>query len=199
MERTTTVVRLLSMASKILTGAAGMRAAALAIGALILLMPTISACGGGSKLVGAVGRNLEIQVAPVTIAERVAWQQSDGTSFAIRPRASNRRLALVSVTVVNRTSTIVPLAIDLSAARIGDRRGERIPVQDPFESANATNTPPTEEEYYLPFLWGEIELEKETQVTGWMVFDVPKGLRLTTLWWSEVDDIIANLVKRDLP
>ena len=43
-------------------------------------------------------------------------------------------------------------------------------------------------------LWGEIELERNFQATGYMVFDVPKGLTLGSVWWSEFDDIIADFI-----
>ena len=42
---------------------------------------------------------------------------------------------------------------------------------------------------FKPFLWGNINLDKNFQVQGWMVFDVPKGLILGTIWWEEVDSI----------
>ena len=174
--------------------AGGLIAAALAVLAL-----ASTACGEGSGATGVRGRTLAIEVTKPEIVERVSYT-SDGQHFVITPKASNRQLALVNVRVVNESSTVVPLSVGVSAAQLGDRRGERIAARDPFEAAKPTDTPPDEEEKsYLPFLWGQIVLEKQTQVAGWMVFDVPKGLRLSTVWWNEVDDIIVDVVKIKRP
>jgi hypothetical protein len=48
---------------------------------------------------------------------------------------------------------------------------------------------------YSPFLWGDVELRRPSQVREWMVFDVPKGLTLGTFWWQEVDDIMTDFAR----
>ena len=171
----------------------------LIVAAFAILALALAACGGGSGATAAQGRTLAIEVTKPEIVERVSYT-SDGQHFVITPKASNRQLALVNIRVVNQSSTLVPLAIGVSAAQLGDRRGERIDAQDPFEAAKPTDTPPEEgEKSYIPFLWGEIVLEKRTQVGGWMIFDVPKGLRLSTIWWNEVDGIIVDVIKPKRP
>ena len=172
----------------------GLIAAAFAILALASV-----GCGGGSGATAVQGRTLAIEVTKPEIMERVSYT-SDGQHFVITPRASNRQLALVNIRVVNQSSTLVPLAIGVSAAQIGDRRGERIEALDPFEAAKPTDASPEDgEKSYIPFLWGEIVLEKRTQVGGWMIFDVPKGLKLSTIWWNEVDGIIVDVIKPKRP
>ena len=49
-------------------------------------------------------------------------------------------------------------------------------------------------ELYSPFIWGEIELGRNTQVEGWLVFDVPKGLILGSLWWEEIDSMVVDYI-----
>ncbi len=164
---------------------------------LLLLMSSLALISCGSdepEKVSSRGRSLEVHTTYPLIVEKVAFKDVSGQHRVIRPRASNRQLVLLDVTLVNRTSLITPLLIDEEAAQIGDRRGERIDAIDPFEASRLTERADPEEDLYTPFLWGQIELDKEFQVQGWMVFDVPKGLILGSLWWEEVDTIITDFV-----
>jgi hypothetical protein len=142
------------------------------------------------------GRSLEIQVESPVLVEKVVWTDSDNQHRVLQAKATNRRLALVKITLVNRKSTIVPLLIDVQDVRIGDRRGERIFALNPFKERKVQETPDPEENLYLPFLTDveglKVELKRDFQVSGWMVFEVPLGLKLGTLWWNEVDDLSVD-------
>lgn len=162
---------------------------------LVVAIAALAACGGGPEMVVYKGRSLELHAERPEVVQKVAFMDSEGRHRVIRPRASNRQLALVKVTVVNRTSTITPLLIDSKAAELGDRRGERIKARDPFTESQVVDTPDPEEGKYVPLLWGNVELQKDYQVGGWMVFDVPKGLTLGTLWWNQADDIVADFIE----
>ena len=169
--------------------------AIVAIASLLLTLGTLTACGGGDPdLVLAKGRSLELHVFKPEIVEKVSFVDGEGRHRVVRPRASNRQLALVNVTVVNRTSTVAPLLIDTDAAQLGDRRGERIGALDPFEAAATASTVDPDEGKYSPLLWGQVELGRQFQVVGWIIFDVPKGLTLGTLWWREIDEVTADFV-----
>lgn len=162
----------------------------------LTMLGILAACGGSGEpgSISVTGRSLEIHAPKPELVEKVAFLDNEGRHRLLRPIASNRQLAVVNVTLVNRTSTIIPLLIDPSAAEMGDRRTRRIKAVDIFEAAEVIDTADPEEGNFVPFLWGEVDLERNTQVGGWMVFDVPKGLKLYTLWWNEVDDIIADFV-----
>ena len=163
---------------------------------LALLALLLAACGPDEpEKVSARGRSLEVHTTYPLVVEKVAFKDNSGQHRVIRPRASNRQLVLLDITLINRTSLITPLLIDEEAAQIGDRRGERIDAIDPFEASRVVDTADPEEDLYSPFLWGQIELDKEFQVQGWMIFDVPKGLILGSLWWEEVDTIITDFVE----
>ena len=160
---------------------------------LVMLALGAAACGGGGPDVGITkGRSLEIQVEKPVIVEKLVWTDSANQHRVIRAKATNRRLALVKVTIVNRKSTIIPLLIDRLDARIGDRRGEKIYALNPFEDETVLETPDPDENRYLPFLMDQVDLERDFQVSGWMVFEVPLGLKLGTLWWNEVDDLSVD-------
>ncbi len=167
--------------------------------ALIILIAgalTLSACGSDEPdKVSARGRSLEVHTTHPLVVDKVAFRDNSGQHRVIRPKASNRQLVLLDITLINRTSLVTPLLIDEEAAQIGDRRGERIDAIDPFEASRIVDVADPDEDLYSPFLWGQIELDREFQVQGWMVFDVPKGLILGSLWWEEVDAIITDFIE----
>ena len=167
--------------------------------ALLLLLAAsfaLLSCGGDEpEKVSARGRSLEVHTTHPLIVEKVAFTDGAGQHRVIRPRASNRQLVLLDITLVNRTSLVTPLLIDEDAAQLGDRRGERINAVDPFEASRVVDTADPETDLYTPFLWGQIDLDRQFQVQGWMVFDVPKGLILGSLWWEEVDAIITDFIE----
>ena len=164
--------------------------AILAAGAIGLVI----ACGGEADTFSARGRNLEIHAVTPTLADRVTLTDTGGRFRVLRPTASNKRLAVVNVTVVNRTTTVIPLLVDAEAARLGDRRSDRVNAVDPFQGGVLIDAPSPEETVYSPMLWGQIQLEKNTQVTGWMLFEVAKGATLGTIWWDDVDPIVVDFV-----
>ena len=163
--------------------------------ATLVMMPAVAACGGEEERLRGRGRSLEVHTSRPVIVEKVAFTDNLGQHRVIRPRASNRQLALLNVAVINRTSLVTPLLIDPEAAQLGDRRGERIDALDPFEAAKVVDAADEEADLYSPFLWGAVELDREFQVEGWMAFDVPKGLVLGSLWWDEVDSVIVDFIE----
>ena len=176
------------------SGAFGLLALTLALLASAL---AAAACSDGAPDKIAVrGRSIEIHAERPVTAEKAAYAFG-GEHRVIRPSASNRQLAAVHVTVVNRTSTVMPMLVDPEAARLGDRRGERIPALNPFDSDRygVADFASEDEDKFVPLLWGEIDLDRNYQVSGWVLFDVPKGLTLGTLWWDEIDEVIGDYVE----
>ena len=162
---------------------------------IMVAVPLTAACSSEPDLVAVRGRSIEIHAERPVILEKVSYSTSSGEHRVLRPRASNRQLAAVLVTVVNRTSTVMPLLVDTEAARLGDRRGERIRAMDPFDRFGTIDAADVDEDKYSPLLWGDIQLDRNFQVQGWVIFDVPKGLTLGTLWWDEVDEVVADYVE----
>ena len=162
---------------------------------LLIVVPTLAGCGGEPERLSGRGRSLEVHTTQPLIVDKLAFTDNAGQHLVIRPRASNRQLVLLNIAVINRTSLVTPLLIDTEAAQLGDRRGERIDALNPFEAAKVVDAADPEENMYAPFLWGDVQLDRDFQVDGWMVFDVPKGLILGSLWWDEVDSIIVDFVE----
>ena len=162
---------------------------------IMVAVPLTAACSSEPDLVAVRGRSIEIHAERPVILEKVSYSTNSGEHRVLRPRASNRQLAAVLITVVNRTSTVMPLLVDTEAARLGDRRGERIRAMDPFDRFGTIDVADVDEDKYSPLLWGDIQLDRNFQVQGWVIFDVPKGLTLGTLWWDEVDEVVADYVE----
>ena len=163
---------------------------------LILSVLILISCKQEITLVGKSGRSLEILVDKPIKLENLDFAHLNGEYNRLFPKASNRILALVEITVINRTSTVVPIKIDEDASLLGDSRGQTIKPVNPFENnqlINIINEPIND--IYSPLLWGDIELARNTQVSGWMIFDVPRGLRLNSFTWDEVDYIITGLIE----
>ena len=161
---------------------------------VLLLLGVAIACGSDNVVFGSRGRTLEMQVMPPVIPEKVAFLDNEGRHRIIRPSATNRQLVAVEVTIVNRTSTVIPLLVDPDATQLGDRRGERIDALDPFEVARVSAEADPDEGKFHPLLWDEVELPRGTQVKGWVIYDVPKGLTLGSVWWNEVDVLVVDYI-----
>ena len=146
---------------------------------------------------GVSGRNLDIFSTRPLVVSQAFYTDVNGDTKVITPRASNRQLVVLNVTIVNRTSTVIPLLVDEEAAQIGDRRTKRVGAIEYSERAKLYSG--TLEEgigvtNINPLLWGDVELPREMQVSGHVVFDVPKGLLLGTFFWDEVEYIPVDFV-----
>lgn len=169
------------------------------IGLFLLFIATVlPACGSNPPSITAVkGRSLEIHVRQPLLIQKLGYTEGSEHRI-IQAKASNRQLAAVQVTVVNRTSTVIPLNIDIDVVKIGDRRGQKLRSIDPFKEFTKVDVEdPSAADGFLPFLWGHVELARFTEATGWMIFEVPIGLRLGSLWWEEVDYIILDFPSED--
>jgi len=161
---------------------------------LVLMAMMVVACNSAPDVHLARGRSIEIQVSRPVVKTKMSFLDDEGKHRVVRPRASNRQLAMVEIAVVNRTSTVMPLLIDEEAAELGDRRGERIEALDPFVNSRVVEAADSKEDEFAPLLWGEVQLDRDFQVKGWMIFDVPKGLTLGSVFWNEIEEIIADYV-----
>ncbi|MCY4653072.1 MAG: hypothetical protein OXC95_07905 [Dehalococcoidia bacterium] len=203
---TDTVNSIQKMVIQISSSCAGLakyRYVAMMLGVIAL---ALVGCSSDPDVIGVRGRSIEIHAKRPVVAEKITYEAPGDQFYIFRPRASNRQMAAVCVTVVNRTSTVMPLEVNPDAARLGNRRGDRIPAFDPFEDSSIVDsadeasilTDPGDEEDLsrcTQLLWGQVQLDRNFQVSGWMLFDVPKGLTLGTLWWDEVDEVVLDYVE----
>jgi len=159
-------------------------------GALLLL---VSACARGPATAYGWGRYLTVRVAGLQPVEEVAYVDTDGTPYAVRPQAEGQVLMAVLTTLINEKSYIVTLNIDARSAYLEDRRGNSYPLVDPFARRERLETPPSDPQRFLPFLWGSMTLYEGYQVQGWLLFEVPRGFRPGRLVWEHVDYVSVPL------
>ena len=170
------------------------------IGVPILLICSIFlyGCGGDDNYTSARGRQLDFIADDPRWGDEVIFTDGLGQMRLIRPKASNRQIAVINIIVANRSTTMVSLLLNESAVELGDRRSDRLEAIDPF---NADVLEPGYEGHRGavvlgdPPLWGEVELTKGFQIEGWFVFDVPKGLKLGTLWWNQADTVSLDFIE----
>ncbi len=174
-----------------------------ALATLFLALGLATACGGSDQRFSE-GRSVGVLIEPVPVKvyDQIVYTEG-GQSRVIRPTATNRQLAALSVTVINRTSTTTRILVNAEAAELGDRRSQRISALPPFENAviadSVDNSNPDRIlvlDSSLPderFLWGEVSLDRDFQIQGWIIFDVPKGLRLGTFWWNQIESVVIDI------
>ena len=170
------------------------------IGILLLLIFSIFlyGCEGDDNREPARGRQLLFVADHPRWGDEVIFTDGLGQKRLIRPKASNRQIAVVNIIVANKSTTMVSLLLNESAVELGDRRSDRLEAIDPF---NADVLESGDEDYRdavvldEPPLWGEVELKKDFQIEGWFVFDVPKGLKLGTLWWNQADTVSLDFIE----
>ena len=104
----------------------------------IVLSLLAAACGGGDDRSIAKGRQLHFLAEPPKVAEKVIFTDGNDNRWVIRPKASNRQIAVVQLTIANFSTTVASLLLNESAALLGDRRSDRIEPINPFESASPT-------------------------------------------------------------
>ena len=140
----------------------------------------------------AVGSHLSVNVSNVTQVSEVTYSDQ-GANYVIRPRNPANELTVAKVLIVNRRSSRVSLLIDVGAASLENRRLARFGPVDPFgtqrldaEEASANGNE------YTPFLWGEIELEQDKQLEGWMIFETPPQFELYQLRWEQGERVFVR-------
>ena len=167
----------------------------LAAAVVALAVFVLAACGESrpeKPRFHSFGRTLDSVVSPPEFTDRIGVQLAAG-HFVIRSSHPSKRLALVKITLINKDITVAPLLIDTGAAQLGSSRGERIFALNPNDAMTRVDVAAPDEDKFTPFFWGEVELIKGYQASGWMVFEIPAGLEVDTLWWNEADDIIVRL------
>lgn len=123
------------------------------------------------------------------------WRASETVSIEfrhliVRPKDQGNELALVQMDVVNHGAARVFLSIDADSMELSDEEAIRQfdPV-DPFVEGVEVEEPSEDEGKYVPLLWKPIELDKDYQISGWVIFEVPKGMQFKRLVWRETDSV----------
>ena len=162
---------------------------------LILIISTLGCEGDDSEFLIKKGRTIAIGATPPIVRDRITFTDTAGKLRLVKPISADNKLVVVKLKILNDSVTHVPIYIDTEAAELGDRGGSRGWNIDPYVNSVIVATEESELDKYTPFLNGHIELNKGFEVQGWMIFDIPRGIKPLTIWWRESDDIVIDLPK----
>ena len=167
------------------------------IGLLLMAsLLTFGGCDRAEKLgEWAWGDALRARVTVMHRLPDILVLAEDGESFLrVSPEGEGNELVAVYVEVVNDETSKILLSLDSETAELDEREAtsrDFYPI-DPFTRGTPTEEFHEDETYYSPILWVPIELDKNYQVAGWMIFEVPEGLRFRRMVWRESDTIFID-------
>ena len=119
----------------------------------------------------------------------MVYTWSDGANYEITPEADGTKIAAVRTRAVNLTSTQVTLSIDAGAASLNNKEGEAYRPFQPSSRHVETNEEPPEDNTYGAHLWGQFQLRRGFEVSGWFFFEVPEGEDFGDFAWDDVEFI----------
>ncbi|MBI4561652.1 MAG: hypothetical protein HY724_06365 [Candidatus Rokubacteria bacterium] len=136
------------------------------------------------------GAQLSMGVGALRMTDEVIYTQ-EGQSRVIRP-AEGQTLVAVPLRLRNDRTGKALLFVDQDAAVLTDTGGRRYTPVDPFARAAPLEGPSDEKKVIASFLWGEISLDQNYQISGWLVFETPPGREWQDLEWRQGDTIVAR-------
>ena len=145
------------------------------------------------------GKILEMYTGLMEVTPSIAFRDENGDTRVLAPSSSKNALVAINMTFVNRNTVVVPMLVNENSVEIGNPYDERFRPIDPFEKAMFADIQEEELSHITPFLWGSMDLERGFQVEGYLIFEIPQGMPITTLWWEEVDSIVGLLYLKPDP
>jgi len=177
---------------------------------LLLLLPAVLvACSDSGPLpIGrpAKGDSLIVTIELVERVQEIRFLGNDAVHYLVKPSVGGNELVAARIQVHNGEATRILLNIDEDAAELrGFEREERYAPLDLYDldALTGTNVQVVEgthpsEDVFVPFLAGPISvggvdgLPEGHSVTGWMVFEVPKGVKLREMRWGAGDVVFVS-------
>lgn len=109
--------------------------------------------------------------------------------LVIVPEGEGTELIMVHMTIFNQTSGSVNLNIDRNAAELTLESGTIVNMIDPIErglSPLEESDPRYTVQGFVP-IWGPVVMSSDTQLQGYLVFEVPAGSEARSLRWGATD------------
>ena len=101
--------------------------------------------------------------------------------FVVAPTSAENEILAIRLTAHNAEGATLILSINEKTAEVrGPEFDERYKLIDLFRPENL----------YTPFLIGSIDLPQGHSVTGWLLFEVPKDVKLKEMRWEAGGDVI---------
>ena len=173
----------------------------------LLFMFVLGACTEASPNFGKAfrGRSLNIIIFELQRMPELRYASTDAQNvvdhFRIQPSSEELELVLLKIQVANHTATSAIVNIDGQAAELRDLLNVKyfpIDINERSEKVDPPSNPRDEQPADFRFLWNTtLENGKSTAfdlktgfgVTGWLVFEAPKGTRFRDLRWRAGDSL----------
>ena len=118
--------------------------------------------------------------------------------YVIRPSSEENELVVIRARVGNHAATRVQLDIEVLPPELRMDSG-RYKSVNTYEAGVPTDGFYAEKNVYIPFLRGSQKLEKDFQLDGWLIFDVPKGSLAESFKWVAGEEIIIDMTYLSVP
>ena len=140
----------------------------------------------------AYGNSLTVVISGIHEIEEVAYSVGD-EHYVLKPKNPLNKLLVAKVAVANNRSARTTMYVDESAAYLSDDTRNNFLLINPYEAREVVSDGSKYENNYVPFLWGNIELQEKYQVEGWMVFESFPEPDLVSFYWEQADPIRVAL------
>ena len=175
---------------------------------LLILMAAPVACSGSGPLpIGkpAKGDSLIVTIEAVEKVQEIRFLGNDNVHYLVTPAGGGNELVALRIRVFNEEATRLLITIDEDAAELrGFGFKEKYRPLDLYYLELGTTVRTVEgthplEDRFLPFLAGPIEMDgvaglpQGHAVRGWMVFEVPKGIKLREMRWEAGDNVYLSV------
>ena len=149
------------------------------------------------------GTTLIISVQDIKRVQEIRYRGSNDLHYLVSPSDPENQMVALLLNIHNQDAARVLITVDESAAELrGEGFNDRYGVVDvtPENQRNVRVVDETHpsEDVIMPFIAGSIEndgvpgLPRGHSVEGWVVFEVPKGIKLTTLRWAAGDTVFIG-------
>jgi len=160
--------------------------------AVFLTPLLVAACLGGTS--SALGRTYQGAILQLTLEQmfsvpEIAYTEEDQTDSLIKPSSEGNELVVIRARIGNHAATTAQLNIDAQPAELRMDTGRYFALNTAEVKVPADGFYP-DKDRFTPFIRGSQELEKDFELDGWLVFDVPKGSKAESLKWEAGGDII---------
>lgn len=171
----------------------GITAFSVILAVVVISMMTVFKSEGGDPLYVA-GRTLYVRAEEPKQQQFISYQGADTTgtlyNWAMKPDdEANNELVYVKITLSNETSGTVNLIVDESSSTLMDgNRSTYIPIDTISRAYTSEPAPRYTVPGFVP-IWGTVKLNSGEQVTGMLVFDMPRGSSFAELRWTASDSV----------
>ena len=169
----------------------------------ITLLLVLSACSDSGQLTpgeASKGQTLVVGIEEIIRVQELRFQGTDQKHYLVTPSNRDNELVAVRLTVSNEDAAVVQMIVNEEAAQLrGFGPNERYQLLDLYrldelsgENLQVVEGSHPSENLYVPFIAGPIELQQGLSVVGWVVFEVPNGIKLRQMRWGAGDTVFVG-------